>query len=98
MSDRRSGARHEQATSAFVISVEDDERAESILLLVLENCAGEIVTVHTTDGTDHTFTVTSCCDDRFGRAVRGITYLADDCAPAGVVDIPLSVIVGVHVW
>ena len=98
MSDRRSGARHEQATSAFVVSVEDDERAESILILVLANLVGEIVTVHTTDGTNHTFTVTACCADRLGRAVRGVTYLADSCAPAGVVDIPLSVIVGVHVW
>ena len=98
MSDERSGARHEQTTSAFVVSVEDDEVAETILLHILENRVGEGVTVHATDGSDHTFTVTACCDDRFGRAVRGITYLADDCAPAGVVDIPLSVIVGVHVW
>lgn len=98
MTDQPSGARHEQTTSAFVVCVEDDRVAESILLRILENCAGEVVTVHTTDGSDHTFTVTACCGDRLGRAVRGVSYLADGCAPDGVVDIPLSVIVGVHVW
>lgn len=98
MSDEQFDARQEQTTTAFVVSVEDDDVAEAILLLILENRAGEIVTVHTTDGSDHTFTVTACCGGRFVRAVHGVTFVADGCAPTGVVDIPLSVIVGVHVW
>ena len=82
----------------MVVSVEDDDVAETILLLILRDRIDEIITVHTLDGSEHTFTVTACCDDGLGRAVHGVTYREESGAPAGVVDIPLSVIVGVHVW
>ena len=98
MSDEQLAALHERASTAFVVSTEDDDVAEAILLLCLRDRVDEIVTVLTVEESEHTFTVTTCCDDQYGRTVRGIAYPTEDCESTVWVDIPLSVIVGVHVW
>ena len=98
MSDDQLAALHERASTAFVVSTEDDDVAEAILLLFLRDRVDEIVTVLTVEESEHTFTVTACCDDQCGRTVRGIAYPTEDGESTVWVDIPLSVIVGVHVW
>ena len=94
------GTLHERASSTIVVSTEDDDVAEAILLLILRDRVDEIVTVLTTEASELTFMVTSCCDDRCHGTVRGWDLLSakGDVSVAGMVEIRLSDIVGLHVW
>lgn len=94
------GTLHERASSTIVISTEEDDVAETILGLILQDRVDEIVTVLTTDASEHTFTVTSCCDGECHGTVQGwdLSSATGDDSVVGMVEIPLSDIVGLHVW
>lgn len=94
------GTLHERASSTIVISTEEDGVVEAILGLILQDRVDEIVTVMTTDASEHTFTVTSCRDGECHRTVQGwdLSSATRDDSVAGMVEIPLSDIVGLHVW
>lgn len=100
MSSDAFGTLQERASSTIVISTEDDDVAEAILLLILHDRLDEIVTVLTTDASEHTFMMTSCCDDRCHGTVRGwdLSSATGDDSVAGMVEIPLSDVAGLHVW
>ena len=94
------GALHERASSTIVISTEDDHVAEAILRLIFQDRIDEIVTVLTTEASEHTLMVTSCFDAKCHRTVQGwdLSSATGDDSVAGMVEIPLSDIVGLHVW
>jgi hypothetical protein len=94
------GALHERASSTIVISTEDDHVAEAILRLIFQDRIDEIVTVLTTEASEHTFMVTSCCDANCQRTVQGwdLSSAIGDDSVAGMVEIPLSDVAGLHVW
>ncbi len=100
MSNDAFGTLHERASSTIVISTEDDGVAEAILGLILRDRMGEIVTVLTTEASEHMFTVAACCDGECHRTVQGwdLSSGAGNDSVAGMVEIPLSDIVGLHVW
>lgn len=62
---------HQRAASTIVVSTEDDGVTEAILGLILQDRVDEIVTVLTTDASEHTFTMTACCDAKCHRTVQG---------------------------
>ena len=94
------GTLHDRALATVVISTEDDGVAEAILGLILQDRVDEIVTVLTTDASEHTFTVTACCEAKCHRTVQGwdLSSATGDDSVAGMVEIPLSDIAGLHVW
>jgi hypothetical protein len=94
------GTLHERASSTIVISTEDDHVAEAILRLIFQDRIDEIVTILTREASEHTFMVTSCCDAKCHRTVQGwdLSSATGVDSVAGMVEIPLSDIVGLHVW
>jgi len=94
------GTLHQRASSTIVVSTEDDGVAEAILRLIFQDRIDEIVTVRTTEASEYTFTVTACCDAKCHRTVQGwdLSSATGDDSVAGMVEIPLSDIAGLHVW